>query len=120
MEIRWFGLVRISVRPLRLGSIERGPESAARSTARAKARARGRPGDGCGRGHYRRRSSQRRRDVAKRTAKGVGDAVTLHPIDAVGAVGKGAVTGGKDVTVGAAKGTGKVIRGVGSAFKTLC
>jgi hypothetical protein len=58
-------------------------------------------------------------DVAKGTAKGVGDAVTLHPIDAAGAVGKGAVTGGKDVTVGAAKGTGKVVRGVGRVFKKL-
>jgi hypothetical protein len=57
--------------------------------------------------------------VAKGTAKGVGDAVTLHPIDAAGAVGKGALTGGKDVTVGAAKGTGKVVRGVGRAFKKL-
>jgi hypothetical protein len=58
-------------------------------------------------------------DVAKGTAKGVGDAVTLHPIDAAGAVGKGAVTGGKDVTAGAAKGTGKIVRGMGRAFKKL-
>lgn len=58
-------------------------------------------------------------EAAKGVGKGAGDLVTLHPIDAAGSVGKGAVTGGKDVTVGAAKGTGKVARGVGRVFKKI-
>ena len=57
--------------------------------------------------------------AAKGTAKGAGDLVTLHPIDAGASVGKGAATAGKDVTVGAAKGTGKVTKGVGRVFKKL-
>jgi len=57
--------------------------------------------------------------AAKGTAKGAADLVTLHPIDAGVSVGKGAATAGKDVTVGAAKGTGKVAKGIGRAFKKL-
>jgi len=45
--------------------------------------------------------------------------VTLHPIDAGTLVVKGAGSAGKDVTVGAVKGTGKVTRGIGRAFKKL-
>lgn len=45
--------------------------------------------------------------------------MTLHPIDAAGAVGKGAVETGKDVTVGTAKGGGKIVRGVGKMFKKI-
>jgi len=37
-------------------------------------------------------------DAAKGVGKGAGDLVTLHPINAAGAVGKGAVSTGKDVT----------------------
>jgi hypothetical protein len=44
---------------------------------------------------------------------------TLHPINAGVAVGKGAGAAGKDMTVGAVKGTGKVSRGVGKAFKKI-
>jgi hypothetical protein len=57
--------------------------------------------------------------AAKGTAKGAADLVTLHPIDAGASVGKGAATAGKDVTVGTAKGTGKVAKGIGRAFKKL-
>jgi hypothetical protein len=57
--------------------------------------------------------------AAKGTAKGAADLVTLHPIDAGTSVGKGAATAGKDVTVGTAKGTGKVAKGIGRAFKKL-
>jgi hypothetical protein len=45
------------------------------------------------------------------------DLVTLHPVRAAGSVGKGAVGAGKNVTVGTAKGTGKIARGVGKAIK---
>ena len=58
-------------------------------------------------------------DAAKGAGKGAVDLVTLHPIDASVSVGKGAVSAGKDVTVGTAKGTGKVTKGVGRAFKHL-
>ena len=57
--------------------------------------------------------------AAKGTAKGAADLVTLHPIDAGASVGKGAATAGKDVTVGAAKGTGKIGKGIGRVFKKL-
>ena len=57
--------------------------------------------------------------AAEGGAKAAGDLVTLHPIDAGVAAGKGAAKAGKDVTVGTAKGTGKAVRGVGRAFKKL-
>ena len=57
--------------------------------------------------------------AAKGTAKGAGDVVTLHPIKGAESFTKGAAGAGKDVTVGAAKGTGKVVKGVGKAFKKL-
>ena len=54
-------------------------------------------------------------DIGKGAAKATGstavDLVTLHPINAATDVGKGAA--------GAAKGTGKVLRGTGKAFKHL-
>jgi hypothetical protein len=58
-------------------------------------------------------------DVAKGTAGAAGDLVTLHPIDAGVSAGKGAGKGGKDVAVGAVKGTGKVVRGVGKTVKKI-
>jgi hypothetical protein len=45
--------------------------------------------------------------------------VTLHPIDAGVSAGKGAATASKDVTVGTAKGVGKVTKGVELVFKKL-
>jgi len=58
-------------------------------------------------------------DAAKGASKGAVDLVTLHPINAATAVGKGAASTGKDVTVGTAKGTGKIARGIGKAFKKI-
>jgi hypothetical protein len=58
-------------------------------------------------------------DAGKGVAKGAGDLVTLHPIDAGVAVGRGAGSAGKDVVVGTAKGSGKIVRGVGRAFKKI-
>lgn len=52
-------------------------------------------------------------------AKGAGDLVTLHPIDAGAAVGKGAAHAGKDVTVGTAKGVGKIGKGIGHALRKI-
>lgn len=58
-------------------------------------------------------------NVAKGTGKGVVDLVTLHPVNAAGDVGKGAVVGGKDLAVGSAKGTGKIVKGTGKALKHI-
>ena len=57
--------------------------------------------------------------VAEGTARGAVDIVTLHPIKGTTNIAKGAVEGGKDVTVGAAKGTGKIGKGVGKTFKRI-
>jgi hypothetical protein len=56
-------------------------------------------------------------NLAKGTGKGAGDLVTLHPVGAAGAVGKGAASAGKDVGVGTAKGTGKIVKGTGRLLK---
>jgi hypothetical protein len=58
-------------------------------------------------------------DAAKGGGEAVVDAATLHPINAAGAAGKGAATAGKDVTVGTAKGAGKITKGVGRVFKKI-
>ena len=58
-------------------------------------------------------------ELAKGTAKAAGDLVTLHPIDATAALGKGAVVAGKDATVGTAKGAGKITRGIGKGLKKI-
>jgi hypothetical protein len=55
--------------------------------------------------------------LAEGTGKGAADLVTLHPIDAAGAVGKGGASAGKHVAVGTAKGTGKIVKGTGKALK---
>src|SRR5260370_39327615 len=52
-------------------------------------------------------------------AKGAGDIVTLHPIKGTTNVVKGTAEGGKDVTVGAAKRTGKIVKGIGKKFKKI-
>ena len=57
--------------------------------------------------------------VAKGTAKGAADLFTLHPIAAGNSIGKGAATAGRDVTASTIKGTGKITRGVGRAFRHL-
>lgn len=57
--------------------------------------------------------------LAKGTGKGAVDLVTLHPINAGASIGKGAASAGKDVSVGAVKGTGKVGKGVGRAIKKI-
>ena len=56
-------------------------------------------------------------DIAKRTGKGAADLVTLHPVAAGASIAKGAAHAGKDVAVGSVKGTGKVTKGIGRAFK---
>jgi hypothetical protein len=43
--------------------------------------------------------------------------VTLHPVDAAGAVGKGGASAGKNVAVGTTKGTGKIVKGTGKLIK---
>ena len=58
-------------------------------------------------------------DVAKGAGKGAADLATLHPINAAGDVGKGAAGAGKDAGVGAVKGTGKVVKGIGRGIKHL-
>jgi len=57
--------------------------------------------------------------AATATAKGAVDLVTLHPVNAAADVGKGAVDTGRNVGMGAAKGTGKILRGTGKALRHL-
>ena len=59
------------------------------------------------------------RSAASGAAKGAVHLATLHPIDAAAAVGTGAVKAGKDVTVGSAKGVGKIGKGMGDALKKI-
>ena len=57
--------------------------------------------------------------AASGAGKGAVDLATLHPIDAGAAAGTGAVKAGKDVTVGSAKGVGKIGKGVGHALRKI-
>jgi hypothetical protein len=57
--------------------------------------------------------------AAKGTGKAAGDLATLHPINAAADLGKGAAGAGKNVGVGAIKGTGKILKGTGKAIKHL-
>ena len=57
--------------------------------------------------------------LAKGTGKGAVDLVTLHPVNAGASIGKGALSAGKDVSVGTVKGSAKIGKGVGRAFKKL-
>ena len=45
--------------------------------------------------------------------------MTLHPINAATDLGKGAAKTGKNVGVGAVKGTAKIFKGTGQAIKHL-
>jgi hypothetical protein len=57
--------------------------------------------------------------AAAGTGKAAGDLVTLHPINAATDLGVGAAKTGKNVGVGAVKGTGKILKGTGKAIKHL-
>jgi hypothetical protein len=57
--------------------------------------------------------------AAAGVGKGAVDLATLHPIDAGAAAGTGAVKAGKDVTVGSAKGVGKIGKGIGHALRKI-
>jgi hypothetical protein len=74
---------------------------------------------GSGAGHIGTGVAKGAGDAAKGAAKGAGDLVTLLPVDAATSVGKGAVGATKDVSVGTAKGTGKMAKGIGRVFKSL-
>ncbi|MGB0124146.1 MAG: hypothetical protein WA419_05070 [Silvibacterium sp.] len=58
-------------------------------------------------------------NLAEGTGKGAADLVTLHPVDAAGAVGKGGASAGKNVAVDTAKGTGKIVKGTGKAIRKI-
>jgi hypothetical protein len=58
-------------------------------------------------------------NLAKGTAKGAANLVTLHPVRAGASVGTGAAIAGKGVAVGTTKGSGKIAKGIGRAFKKL-
>jgi phosphate/sulfate permease len=58
-------------------------------------------------------------DAAKGVGKSAANLATLHPSDAAGSLGKGAAATGKDVTVGTAKGGGKIVKGLGRGIKHL-
>ena len=53
------------------------------------------------------------------TGKAAGDLATLHPINAAGDLGKGAVSTGRNVGTGAVKGTGNILKGTGKAIKHI-
>src|SRR5579863_6758992 len=57
--------------------------------------------------------------AASGAGKGAVELATLHPINAGAAVGTGAAKAGKDVTVGSAKGVGKIGKGLGHALKKI-
>ena len=57
--------------------------------------------------------------AAKGVGEGAGDLVTLHPVGAATAVGKGGANAGKDVAVGTTKGTGKILKGIGKGIKHI-
>ncbi len=58
-------------------------------------------------------------ELAKGTANGALDLVTLHPIDASASLGRGALGAGKDVSVGTLKGTAQIGKGVGKAIRKI-
>ena len=53
------------------------------------------------------------------TAKAAADLVTLHPINAGATAGRAAGAAGKDITVGAVKGTARITKGVAKGLKKL-
>lgn len=57
--------------------------------------------------------------LALGAGRAAGNLVTLHPIDAAGSAGRGAVAAGKDVGAGTAKGGFKIGKGIGRALKKL-
>jgi len=60
-----------------------------------------------------------RATLLRALVRAVADLATLHPVDAAGAVGKGGASAGKNVAVGTAKGTGKIVKGTGKAIKKI-
>jgi hypothetical protein len=57
--------------------------------------------------------------LAEGTGKAAVSLATLHPIDAAGHLGTGAAVAGKDVGIGAVKGTGKMVKGTAKAIKHI-
>jgi hypothetical protein len=57
--------------------------------------------------------------LRKGTAQGAANLITLHPVRAGAFVGTGAAIAGKDVAVGTVKGSGKIAKGIGRAFKKV-
>ena len=91
-------------------------EATNQSTAQKQGRSAG--GDiGSGSGDIGKGAGKGAGSLAKGTGKGAADLVTLHPVDAAGAVGKGGASAGKNVAVGTAKGTGKIVKGTGKVIK---
>jgi hypothetical protein len=78
-----------------------GSDASGRAIGTHKSHARRKPGPG-------REAANGGGDVAKGVGKGAGDLATLHPVKAVGAVGKGA-----------GEGTYKVGRGIGGGIAKL-
>jgi hypothetical protein len=58
-------------------------------------------------------------NLGKGTAKGAANLVTGHPVNATASFGKDTGTAGKDLTVGAVKGTAWITKGVAKGFKKL-
>jgi hypothetical protein len=90
------------------------------SGAAAQKRERG-PGSeiGSGAGSIGKGAAKGAGSLAKGTGKGAVDLVTLHPVNAAGALGKGAGAAGKHVTIGTVKGGAKITKGIGKGIKKI-
>ena len=91
------------------------PESAAQKKAHPSAKR----DIGTGAGDIGLAAAKGARSAVVGTGKSAVDLVTLHPVGAATDLGKGALDTGRNVGVGTAKGTGKILRGTGKAIRHL-
>jgi hypothetical protein len=72
-----------------------------------------------GTGNYAKGAGGAAGHAAAGAGKGAADLATLHPVNAATDVGKGAAYAGKDAGVGAVKGTGHIVKGIGKGIKHI-
>jgi hypothetical protein len=91
-----------------------------RKSAPAREKGRSAGGDiGSGSGDIGQGAARGAGNLAAGAGKGAADLVTLHPINAAMAVGKGGAAAGKNIGVGTVKGTGKIAKGIGKGIKHI-
>jgi hypothetical protein len=89
-------------------------------SAPSKERGRSAGGDiGSGSGDIGKGAAKGAGNLAAGTGKGAADLITLHPINAATAVGKGGAVAAKNIGVGTVKGTGKIAKGIGKGIKHI-